>query len=247
LDDYLAAELGVPIKYVGTRASWNRTFLEFETRDFLDSVTLIYRYLTEKKKRPMHKPDSNLEFVSQCSRIFAEEGLRYEFDSASGVHFKVDAEFAASTSATITALGLPRYANAKVEFEKGIAALSSVSVDGKEGIRGIFSAAECIYKLMVPKAAKLTSADAIKSIQGILPKLYVSDPTALRAANKVVNAFGDWVDACHNYRHEDGVEEPSQPPIDLAVSLIGLGSGHLRWLISVDQAAKSATAAGAPT
>jgi hypothetical protein len=47
------------------------------------------------------------------------------------------------------------------------------------------------------------------------------------------------IDACHNYRHEEGVEEPSQPSIDLAVSLISTGSAQLRWLISLDQADKS--------
>jgi hypothetical protein len=26
-----------------------------------------------------------------------------------------------------------------------------------------------------------------------------------RAVNKTINAFGDWVDACRNYRHEEVV------------------------------------------
>jgi hypothetical protein len=68
----------------------------------------------------------------------------------------------------------------------------------------------------------------------------VADATALRAANKSLNAFGDWVDACHEYRHEQGVEEPSQPPIDLAVQLISVGSGFLRWLVNIDQQTKDA-------
>jgi hypothetical protein len=165
---------------------------------------------------------------------------RNEIDDQGGVHFKVDQQFAASTAATMAGLGLPRYANAKVEFEKGIAALSSTSVDGKEAIRGVFNAAECVYKLMNPKASKLTAADAIKALQSEAQKIY--EGTALRAANRGINALGDWVDACHNYRHEEGVEEPSQPPIDLAVSLIDQGASHLRWLISVDQAVKSASA-----
>jgi hypothetical protein len=147
----------------------------------------------------------------------------------------VDAEFAASTLASIAALGLPRYANARAEFKKAMDALSGSMVDGKEGIRGVFNAIECVYKLMNPKAPKLISADAIKILQLRVQKIYAANPAALRAANKAINAFGDWVDACHNYRHEDGVEEPSQPPIDLAVSLISIGSAQLRWLISIDQ------------
>jgi hypothetical protein len=123
-----------------------------------------------------------------------------------------------------------------------MAALSGVTVDGKQSIRGVFNAVECVFKLMSPKASKLTSADAIKSLQATAQKLYGGNPVALRATNKVVNAFCDWVDACHNYRHEEGVEEPSQPPIDLAVDLISLGSSHLRWLISIDQVCESSPA-----
>jgi hypothetical protein len=55
------------------------------------------------------------------------------------------------------------------------------------------SETECVYKLMHPRAA-------------------------LRAANKTINAFANWVDACHNYRHEEGDEEPSQPPLDWQLS-----------------------------
>jgi hypothetical protein len=51
--------------------------------------------------------------------------------------------------------------------------------------------------------------------------------------------FADWVDACHNYRHEDGIEEPSQPPIELAVELIGVGGSFLRWLIWMDTATQA--------
>jgi hypothetical protein len=88
---------------------------------------------------------------------------------------------------------------------------------------------------MNPRASKLIAADAIKTLQAEVQKLYVTNPTAQRVANKAINGMGDWIDAFHNYRHEEGVEEPSQPPLDLAVSLISVGSAHLRWLISIDQ------------
>jgi hypothetical protein len=187
----------------------------------------------------MYNSGADQYFFVECSRILREENLCYEIDSSGGVHFKVDGEFAAATNAAIAALGLPRYANAKAEFDKAMAALSRADIDGKQGIRGVFNSVECVYKLMHPRASKLAAADAIKSLQATVQTLYVANPTALRAANKAVNAFGDWIEACHNYRHEEGVEEPSQPPIDLAVSLISMGSSQLRWLISLDQASKS--------
>ncbi|WGD51223.1 hypothetical protein QA641_38000 [Bradyrhizobium sp. CB1650] len=116
-----------------------------------------------------------------------------------------------------------------------MAALAGVSPDGKEGIRGVFGATESLYRLIFPKAAKLTSADASKQLQSAAQAIYSSDAVAQRAASKMVNAFADWVDACHNYRHEQGVEEPSQPPLDLAIEMISAGSGFVRWLVKFDK------------
>jgi hypothetical protein len=244
LAGYLISEMGVDIVWGMAGTDWSGTVLRFAQRDVLDLITVVFRFLTMKKRTPMREPDANVRWLRECGRILGEENLTYEVDERGGVHFKVDAEFAASNRATIAALGLPRYANAHAEFEKAMAALSSANPDGKQGIRGVFSAVECVYKLMHQKTIKLTSADAVKALQATAQKIYGGNQTALRAANKAINAFGDWVDACHNYRHEEGAEEPSQPPIDLAVHLISLGSTHLRWLISVDQALKGQSEGG---
>jgi hypothetical protein len=67
--------------------------------------------------------------------------------------------------------------------------------------------------------------------------LYCTDVVALRAAHKQLASLKDWVDASHNYRHEPGSEGPVQPPIDLAILAISNGTGFLRWLITLDQAA----------
>jgi hypothetical protein len=151
------------------------------------------------------------------------------------VHFKVDAEFAANTNATIAAIDGPRYGNVRAEFDKGMAALSGANPDGKEGIRGVFGAAESLYRLIFSKAPRLTAADALKQLQAAVQSMYSSDAVAQRAASKMVSAFADWIDACHNYRHEQGVEEPSQPPLDLAIEIISAGSGFVRWLVRFDK------------
>jgi hypothetical protein len=239
LASHLISEMGIDIVWGPSGPKWPATVLRFDQRDVLDLITVSFRYLTAKRRGAMYEPDANVRWLKECRRILSEENLSYEIDRAGGVHFKVDAEFAASTHASIVALGLPRYANARAEFEKAINALSGSTVDGKEGIRGVFNGVECVYKLMNSKASKLTSADAIKFLQAEAQKVYEANPAALRAASKAINAFGDWVDACHNYRHEQGVEDPSQPPIDLAVTLISTGSSQLRWLISLDQATTS--------
>lgn len=132
-----------------------------------------------------------------CRRIFSEESLAYSIDDAGGVHFKVDAEFAANANATIAAIAWPRYDNVRAEFEKAMAALSSPSPDAKEGIRGVFGAAESLYRLIYSKAPKLTSAEASKQLESTVQSIYSSDAVAQRAASKMASAFADWVDACH--------------------------------------------------
>lgn len=183
----------------------------------------------------MYVPNLNAKFVEVCRRVFAEESLSYAIDDAGGVHFKVDSEFAANTSAAIAAIGAPRYANARVEFEKGMSALSGATPDGKEAIRGVFGAAEALYRLVFTKAPKLTSADAAKNLGVATQSLYAGDAVAQRAASKIVSSFADWIDACHNYRHEQGTEDPSQPPLDLAIEMVSAGAGFVRWLVRFDK------------
>lgn len=232
---YLTAEVGIDVRFGASGVNWPLTIDGMAPRDFFDTITVAYKYLTIKKKGSMYISTANQLLVQSCSRIFAEENLCYEIDAAGGVHFKVDGEFAATNNATIAALNLPRYANAKAQFDQALAALAPESIDGKQAVRGVFNSVECVYKLMYQRAPKLTAAESIKSLQTVVQNLYDQDSTAQRAANKAVNAFGDWVDACHNYRHEDGVEEPSQPPLELALLLISQGSSFLRWLINLDQ------------
>lgn len=219
-------ELGVDPIYGYDSVNWPKTLEVFSAQDFLDLFNVAYQYLVKKGYKPA-------KFISEANRIFAEENLRYEIDSGGGAHFKVDAEFAANTHAAIGALSSARYANAREQFELAMAALSAAEIDGKQGIRGVFNAAECVFKLMYDRP-RLAAGDVTQSLKPTVQQLFSSDPTALKAANKSVEAFADWVDACHNYRHEQGVEEPLQPPLSLAVQLISVGSGFLRWLIDID-------------
>ena len=229
-------ELGVDPVWGHSSVNWPKTLDHLSTQDFLDLFTVACRFLAKKKRssRVMYNPSAKELFVLESNRILAEENLCYEIDSEGGAHFKVDAEFAANTNAAIAALGTTRYANAREQFESAMAALSKADVDGKQGIRGVFYATECVFKLMYDRP-RLAAGDLAKSLRPTVQQLFSADPTALKAANKSVEALADWVDACHNYRHEQGVEEPLRPPIDLAVQLISVGSGFLRWLVSLDQ------------
>jgi hypothetical protein len=231
---YLTGELGIDVKWGSVGVRWIETIDSFALRDFLDFFTIAGRYLTHKSRRGMYNPSAQSVLIKEANRIFAEENLRYEIDPAGGVHFKVDAQFAATTNAAIAALGRSRYANAREQFELAMVALSQADIDGKQSIRGVFNATECVFKLMYDRP-RLASGDVTKSLKPTVQQLFGADPTALRAATKSVVAFSEWVDACHHYRHEQGVEEPLQPPLDLTVQLVSVGSGFLRWLISIDK------------
>jgi hypothetical protein len=50
----------------------------------------------------------------------------------------------------------------------------------------------------------------------------------------MLNAFKEWIDTAHFYRHEPGKEDVAQPPLTLAVYVCGVGASHLRWLAELD-------------
>jgi hypothetical protein len=177
-------------------------------------------------------------WLENVRRIFAEENLHYSFDDAGGGHFSYDKEFNFSVAAAIAALGLPRYENARQEFDDGRAKLAQVPPDGKGGIRSTFTAAEGIFKLMFPSAPRLTAKEA-EQLKPILQKVYAGDTPALGASKKMLESLKEWVDAAHFYRHEAGSESIAQPPLNLAVHLVSVGAANVRWLIELDQASKT--------
>jgi hypothetical protein len=161
--------------------------------------------------------------------------LAYEIDETGIVHPAVDKEFQRNRQATVAGLQMPRYANSLAAFERISDELASQPPNGKDAWRAVFTAVEGLFRLMFSSASQLNAGAVDANLAGLVQKLYREDAVALRAANKLVLAFKDWVDASHNYRHEAGSEGPVQPPIDLAVLAISNGTAFLRWLIALDQ------------
>src|SRR5262249_55456044 len=145
-------------------------------------------------------------WVEETARIFLEENVHYRVDRQGGVHFYFDEEFAHNHAATIAVLKGSRYANTLHSFEGTLAALSKAPPDGKAAIRSTFAALEGLFKLMSPGSPRLTRKETEK-LQSLIQKLYTPDATALGASNKMLNAFKEWIDAAHFYRHEPGTEE----------------------------------------
>ena len=217
-------ELGVPW------STWGSFFKEAETRDVLDFVTLAYRCIRQAPNTGRWTPAT---WVNSCRRIFTEENLHYCFDDSGGAHFRYDQEFDRNCAATIAALENGRYANALQAFNATMADLAEAPPNGKLAIRAVFSAVECVFRLILPKAPRLAAAE-LEGLTPIIQQLYERDETAKRSAAKMLNSLKDWVDAAHFYRHEGGSEEPAKPPLRFAVYIVSCGASHLRWLAEID-------------
>jgi len=234
------SELGIQSPW-STTERWPQHLARWDIKDVLDLVTIAYRHLEQKKRRGIHNLSAPEEWIEGINRIFLEENVSYKADRAGGIHFVVDEEYARNTAASISALQNPRYANALHAFEEVTNALNEIPPNGKRAIRSVFASAESLFRLMLPDAPRLGRREA-ESLRPVLQRMYAGDKPALSASAKLLNAFQDWVEAAHFYRHEPGmVDEIAQPPLALTIHVVSVGASHLRWLAEIDamQEAKS--------
>jgi hypothetical protein len=226
-------ELGVDVPWMGMARDWRQFFKGCQLKDVLDSITIAHRLLLQNQRSrgyPSREPD---RWLREVRRIFREENVHYDVDDLGGVHFYLDEQFARNRAATIAALQSARYANVLHSFEGGLAALSQVPPDGKGAIRATFAAVEGLFRLMFPNEPRL-GAKISEVIRPLLQAAHAGDNVAQSASGKLLTSFKEWIDAAHLYRHEQGKEEVSQPPLTLAVYLASTGASHLRWLAELD-------------
>jgi hypothetical protein len=207
--------------------SWPDVIKQMELRDVLDLITVAYRLL-----QPHGDARSWRDAIQE---VFDEENVHYRVDEQGGVHFYIDKEFAHNSAATIACLQPARYANALHAFEGGQASLSKTPPDGKGAIRGTFGALEAVFRLLFPRAPKLTAQDAEGRLRPLVQQAHARDPAASSASGRLLTSFKEWVDAAHVYRHEQGVADiVAQPPLTLAIYMVSCGAAHLRWLAELD-------------
>ena len=230
LRDLLERELGIRVK-----ATYNIEWISFcekcDVRDFLDCITLANTFFVKRGQ----SAGARL-WQLEVRRIFTEERLAYEIDESCVVHPAVDQEFQRNRRSTLAGLQNARYSNSLAAFERISDQLAEQPPNGKDAWRAIFSAVEGLFRLMFPSAPQLNAGAAETHLGSTIQQTHANDATAMRAANKQLASFRDWIDSSHNYRHEQGSEEPVQPPIDLAILAIINGTAFLRWLIHLDQA-----------
>lgn len=232
---FLERKLGVA---VGARYYSNRGavgvdtdfFVSCQLRDALDAITLIYQFLCYEREQTVAN-----RWRDEVTGVFKEENVRYRLDDECGVHFHVDSAFEGTLAASIAALDGPRYANALHRFEQAMGSMDATPPDLKTSIWSTFAAAEGLFKVMFKEATRLTASDAERYLGPVVGRIYKEDITAVRAGQKMLASLKDWIDACHFYRHEQGIEEPVQPPISAAILMISQGAGFIRWLAELDR------------
>lgn len=222
-------------------------FQDLELRDVLDGITTVAHFLRSSDENiygSSGRKGKAYTWIALTAIIFREEHLGYRVDDEGIVHFAVDEDFERNRVTTLNDLGATRYAAARQEFEEAFNALRGAPPNGKAAIRGVFTAVETLFKLMFPKAPRLGGAEIRTHLKPVVARTYAGDATAGRSTDKTAESFVNWVDAAHFYRHAQGEEEPTEPPLETTVLLISQGSAFLRWLMTVDAAelARSETA-----
>lgn len=219
-------EIGIPLSSFasGTADYWPNAFAKMELRDVLDAITVVARRLVHMES-----------FIKEIQRIFDEEHVSYTLDELGGVHFRVDAEFERSRISAIGVLGGSRYEGVRDQIERAYRALDGIPPDGKLAVRSAFFSAEGLFRLMFPNAHQLSSSEVAKYLRPLVDQRISDKRPALQVTLKQLEAFKDWIDAAHFYRHESGTEEPAQPPLELAILMVSQAASYLRWLQQFDR------------
>jgi hypothetical protein len=227
---HLGRQLGVPVPGDGRHSSdWQQFMRDCRTADFLDTVTIVYRYLF------WHASEGVANWWRDVVRqIFAEEHLAYEVDDAGGVRPRVDREFQSNIASALAGLQSQRYQNVRELFESALRNLNSGPPNYKQAWRATLSAVEGLFGLMFPYA-RLTADEIERRLLSVVERAYEGDATGQRAARKMLIGFKAWVDASDEYRHQPGETEPAQPPADVAILAISQGASLLRWLAGLDE------------
>jgi hypothetical protein len=230
LAPYISREIGVALPGEGKySAQWSEFIRECRTPDFLDAITVIYRYLF------WHGSEELAQWWRDAVRqIFAEENLAYAIDDVGGVHPAIDQEFQRNIVSALAALQSARYQNIGQLVESGLAHLRSEPPNYKQAWRAMLSAVEGLFGLMFPYV-RLTADEIERCLVPAVTGAYEADPAAQEAARAMVKGLQSWVEASQVYRHHPGGADAPQPPADIAILAISHGASVVRWLAGLDE------------
>src|SRR5215470_1690826 len=187
---FVGRELGLSVPGGGRHSSdWHQFLAECKTRDFLDTVTLVYRYLY------WHVGEGTANWWRDVVRqIFADEHLAYEVDEVGGVRPAVDQEFQTNTASVLAGLRSDRYRHVHDLFKSASNHLGADPPNYKQAWRGTFAALEALFGLMFPYV-RLTEDEIDQRLRPIIERAYDGDVAERDAALRMMGGFREWVEA----------------------------------------------------
>ena len=228
---YVSRTVGVPILSSASGrclSQWNQFICGCRTPDFLDAITLVYRYLFWHISE-----DVAYWWRDVVRQIFADEHLAYQIDDAGGVHPAVDQEFQRNIVSTVAALQSHRYQSISQSIEIASSHLYADPPNYKMAWRAMLLAVEGLFGLKFTHA-RLTPEEILRRLLPAVESAYKTNSTAQKATRAILTCFQGWVEASLMYRHQPGVADAPDPPADIAILAISHGASFIRWLADLD-------------
>ncbi len=224
-------------------------FCDCELNVLLDIITIVYigisgEYFYDKNRQISCKE----AWLQRCRIVFAEENLGYTIDDQDVVHYVVDEEFARNRDSALASLRIKEFAAVRREADQAFAVIHRVPPDPKTACRHMFEAVEILFRKILPSVSRLGDKPAREQLLPLLRRMYTGNQPAIDSMNNLTKEIGDWANWLHVYRHGQRVEEPSPPPLEVAVLGVSTGASYLRFLadVYVWQAGASASNEGSP-
>lgn len=226
----ISRNLGISMLGDGQHPShWHQFIRECKISDFLDTLTVIYRYLFWH----LNEDAANC-WRDAVRQIFDEEHLGYEVDDAGGIHPRVDRSYQTNLSSAVAGLGSERYQKVRELLDMSSTHLCSTPPNYKQAWRSTLSAVEVLFGLIFPYG-RLTPDEVDRRLRPALERAYDGDPAAQKTAQRMLAAFKEWIEASQRYRHQPGAAISPNPPADLTILAISQGTSLLRWLAGFDE------------
>lgn len=219
-------ELGIQVPFGSFGPMWQSFFKTCELRDFLDVITLMARAATTRYS-------DGKSFSKKIAAIFEQENVSYRIDAKGGVHYSIDEEFAHNQGSTIAALSSSRFETARGHLASAQGALDKVPPDTRDAIRQGFECVETVFKLIFPSVSSLGASEATKKLRPLLERKF--EGQELDASGRLLEAFKEWINSAHSYRHGQGTETPKLPSITTTVVAVSLAASWARWLASLEE------------
>ena len=198
-------------------------FEQAELRDFLDGITIVHKLLVDARR---HVEASG--WRKDIETVLREENTAYTIDQSGMIHFYVDEEFEAVRISSIELLNQTGLTGAIRHFDEGLRYLDGANPSTRKAIVGVFEAVEAVAKELTGQAR--LDKKVVSNHLGPLLKGATECVNEHRSLQKLLTSFGEWVDACHFYRHTQKEDQAAPPSIDTAVMYMQAGSAYLRRL-----------------